>query len=60
MSDSATCSAALLEELADVFTRPSATKRLALIDKTAAMVLADYVEVIELVAPHDRAAGRAR
>jgi uncharacterized protein len=27
-------SAALLEELADVFTRPSATKRLALIDKT--------------------------
>ena len=44
-------SAALLAELADVLTRPSATKRLALIDKTVATVLADYVEVIELVAP---------
>ena len=44
-------STALLEELTDVPTRPSATKRLALIDKTAATVLADYVEVIELVAP---------
>jgi putative PIN family toxin of toxin-antitoxin system len=44
-------STALLEELTDVLTRPSATKRLALIDKTAATVLADYVEVIELVAP---------
>ena len=44
-------STALLEELADVLTRPSATKRLALIDKTAANVLADYIEVIELVAP---------
>jgi uncharacterized protein len=44
-------SATLLEELADILTRPSATKRLALIDKTAATVLADYVEVIELVAP---------
>jgi putative PIN family toxin of toxin-antitoxin system len=41
----------LLEELADVLTRPSATKRLALIDKATATVLADYVEVIELVAP---------
>jgi hypothetical protein len=36
-------SAALLEAQADVLTRPSATKRLALIDKTAATVLADYV-----------------
>jgi uncharacterized protein len=44
-------STALLEELTDVLTRPSATKRLALIEKTAAAVLADYVEVIELVAP---------
>ena len=42
---------ALLEELTDVLTRPSATKRLALIDKTEATVLADYVEVIEMVAP---------
>ena len=44
-------STALLEELADVLTRPSATKRLALIDKTARAVLADYVEAIELVEP---------
>ena len=44
-------SATLLEELADVLTRPSATKRLALIEKTAAMALADYIEVIELVTP---------
>jgi uncharacterized protein len=44
-------STALLEELTDVLTRPSAIKRLALIEKTAATVLADYVEVIELVAP---------
>lgn len=44
-------STALLEELADVLTRPSATKRLTLIDKTARAVLADYVEAIELVEP---------
>jgi len=42
-------STALLEELADVLTRPSASKRLALIGKTAREVLADYVEIIELV-----------
>jgi predicted nucleic acid-binding protein len=42
---------ALLEELADVLTRPSAAKRLALIDKTASAVLADYVDAIELVEP---------
>jgi putative PIN family toxin of toxin-antitoxin system len=44
-------STALLEELTDILTRPSATKRLALIDQTAVNVIADYVEVIELVAP---------
>ena len=44
-------STALLEDLTDVLTRPSAIKRLALIEKTAATVLADYVELIELVAP---------
>ena len=33
--------AALLEELTDVLTRPSATKRLALINSTPAQVLAD-------------------
>lgn len=44
-------STALLEELADVLTRPSATKRLALIGGSAREVLADYVEAIELVEP---------
>ena len=42
-------SPALLEELADVLARPSATKRLALIDRSAHDVLADYVEAVELV-----------
>jgi uncharacterized protein len=46
-------SPALLEELADVLTRPSATKRLALIGKTAREVLADFVEVVEMVEPVD-------
>lgn len=41
----------LLEELADVLTRPAASKRLALIGKSAREVLADYVEVVELVDP---------
>lgn len=44
-------SAVLLEELADVLTRASPTKRLALIGKTAHDVLVDYVEAIELVEP---------
>ena len=44
-------STALLEELADVLTRPSATKRLTLIGRSAREVLADYVEAIELVEP---------
>lgn len=46
-------STALLEELADVLTRPWAAKRLALIDKTARELLADYVEAILLVEPID-------
>jgi putative PIN family toxin of toxin-antitoxin system len=44
-------STALLEELADVLTRPSATKRLALIGRSAREVLTDFVEAIELVEP---------
>jgi putative PIN family toxin of toxin-antitoxin system len=44
-------SAALLEELADVLTRPAAAKRLAIIGKTAREVLADDVEAVELVEP---------
>jgi putative PIN family toxin of toxin-antitoxin system len=41
----------LLEELADVLSRQSATKRLAIIGKTVREVLVDYVEAIELVEP---------
>ncbi len=44
-------STALLEELADVLTRPFAAKRLALIGRSASEVLADYVEVIEMAEP---------
>ncbi|MBI4755857.1 MAG: putative toxin-antitoxin system toxin component, PIN family [Betaproteobacteria bacterium] len=44
-------STALLEERADVLSRPSAAKRLALIDKNAREVLTDYIEAIELVEP---------
>lgn len=44
-------SAALLEELAEVLTRPSPSKRLGAIGKTAQTVLGDYVEVVELVTP---------
>jgi uncharacterized protein len=45
-------STVLIEELADVLTRPAATRRLALIDKMVNDVLADYLEVIELVEPN--------
>jgi putative PIN family toxin of toxin-antitoxin system len=41
----------LLEELTDVITRPTLTRRLAVIGKTAREVLADYLEAIELVEP---------
>ena len=44
-------STALLEELADVLARPSATKRLALIGRSVRDVLTDYIEAIELVEP---------
>ncbi len=44
-------SPALLDELADVLTRPSATKRLTIIGKTARDVLADYVEAVQVVEP---------
>lgn len=44
-------STALIEELLDVLTRPAAEKRLALIDRAAREVLADYVEAIEIVEP---------
>ena len=44
-------SAALLEELADVLTRFSASRQLATINKTASQVLADYLTIIELAEP---------
>jgi hypothetical protein len=50
-SISLACSAPLLAELADVLTRPAATKQLALIQRSAADVLADYTAVVEIVAP---------
>jgi len=46
-------SPALLDELADVLTRPSASKRLVLLTKTAHDVLADYSEAVELVEPDE-------
>lgn len=42
-------SAALLEELADVLTRPSLTKPLVTLGKTADQVLADYAAAAEIV-----------
>ena len=42
-------SGALLEELADVLTRPSATKRLALIDRHAREVLLDYIAAVQVI-----------
>lgn len=44
-------SAALLEELAEVLTRPAAAKRLMLIGRSAQQVLTDYIEAIDLVSP---------
>ena len=41
----------LLEELADVLTRPGPAKRLALFNVTARQMLADYVEAVDLVTP---------
>ena len=44
-------SAVLLEELAEVLTRPMAAKRLALIGRTAHQILTDYVDAVDLVSP---------
>jgi putative PIN family toxin of toxin-antitoxin system len=41
----------LLEELADVLTRPAAPKQLTTIGKAARDVLADYIAAIELIEP---------
>ena len=41
----------LLEELTDVITRPSFSQRLNSIGKIVRQVLADYIEIVELVEP---------
>jgi putative PIN family toxin of toxin-antitoxin system len=46
-------SPALLEELADVLSRPFSAKRLGMIGQSVRGVLADFVEVVELVEPVD-------
>jgi uncharacterized protein len=43
----------LLEELADVLSRPVATKRLPVIGETAGAAMATYVDAVELVEPVD-------
>lgn len=44
-------STALIEELTDVLSRDAATKRLALIGRSARDVLSDYIAAIEIVEP---------
>ena len=44
-------SPALLAELADVLSRPSPTKQLGVIERSAREVLADYIEIVEVVEP---------
>lgn len=44
-------SAPLIEELADVLDRPHCASRYALIGKTPAQVIADYLEAVALVEP---------
>lgn len=44
-------SAPLLAELADVLTRPAVAKQLAVIQRSAAQVLADYAAAVEIVQP---------
>lgn len=46
-------SSVLLEELAAVLTRPSASKQLAVIGRVAQHVMADYIEAIDLAEPFD-------
>lgn len=41
----------MLEELADVLTRKQCSKRLAAIEQSSAQVLADYLQLVELVEP---------
>ncbi len=43
----------LLAELTDVLSRPSPAKQLAVIGKSAREVLADYIEIVEVVEPDE-------
>lgn len=52
-------SGVLLDELAEVLTRPSAAKQLALIGKTAPDVVADYLDAVDVVEPVETASGQA-
>ena len=45
------CSAELIEELADVLSRPPSVKQLSVIGKTAKDVLEDYASIVEFVEP---------
>jgi len=45
------CSADLIEELADVLSRPPSIKQLSAIGKTAKSVLEDYASIVEFVEP---------
>ncbi len=51
-------SSVLLSELAEVLTRPSAAKQLALIGKSARDVVADYLDALDVVEPMETAAGQ--
>ena len=44
-------STALLEDLADVLTRPLVSQRLALIETTASKVISDYIAIVDMIAP---------
>ncbi len=46
-------SPALLAELAEVLSRPSPSKQLGVIERSAREVLADYIEIVEVVEPEE-------
>ena len=52
-------SGVLLDELAEVLTRPSAAKQLALIGKSARNIVADYLDAVDVVEPDETASGQA-
>lgn len=44
-------SLSLLEELADVLTRPDCSRRLALLNRSAGNLIDDYLQIVDLVEP---------